>query len=438
MLQPIRQIRMIPRLLLAIAALIIAIASAWWFENRDYVDPVRNRRHCAAPPDAVKDWSYNGRSPKPSDAANLERWLNDHRDEINRMFGAFCWTPLHSAARFGRDDLAQQLIAKGADIRAGDEPAGNTPLHLAAQYGHIAAAKVLVASGADVNAGNKRDRTPLHDAVAGLGGTSDLEGRVAIVKLLLSRGANVHARERGSDRTPLDEAAASSIDRANGERMTELLLASGASVEKADPRRPSALHQAAAQGNVATIRSLLDGGADPNTADRDSTALATAAYMGQIEAAALLIARGADASRTVAGSRLEGDGAPLTMAFNPMKGALDREARSLKIAALLLDHGANIDARDRQGRTALHGVAERGQLNAVQLLVSRRAAVDLADASGMTPLHLAVKEGHAPVAALLLERGADARARAKDGTTVVDRAAGDREMEALVTKYAKR
>ena len=429
---------MLPRPLLAIAALIVAIVTAWWFENADYVDPVRNRRHCASPPEAIQDWSYNGRTPKPTDAANLERWLKDHGDEINRNFGAFCLTPLHSAARFGRDDLAQQMIASGADVKAGDEPAGNTPLHLAAQYGHVAVAKVLVAAGADVNAGNRRERTPLHDAVSGLGGTSDLEGRLEVVKLLIARGANVNARERGSGRTPLDEAAGGSINRANGERMTDLLLSSGASVERADPQQPSALQQAVAQGNVATIRNLLDRGTDPNVADRDSTALATAAYMGQTEAVALLLARGADASRTIPGSRLEGDGAPLSMAFTPIKGGRDRDARSLKIATLLLDHGAAIDARDRQGRTVLHGVAERGQLAGAQLLVSRRAAVDLADASGMTPLHLAVKEGHAAVAALLLERGADVRARAKDGTTVVARAAGDREMEALVQRYAKR
>jgi ankyrin repeat protein len=429
---------MIPRPLLAIAALIVAIVSAWWFENGDYVDPVRNRRHCASPPDAIQAWSYNGRTPKPSDAADLERWLKGHRDEVNQKFGAFCLTPLHSAARFGRDDLARQLIASGADIKAGDEPGGNTPLHLAAQYGHVGVATVLVAAGADVNAGNKRDRTPLHDAVSGLAGTSDLEGRVEIVKLLLSRGAKVDARERGSGRTPLDEAAASSSDRANSERMTGLLLASGASVENADPQRPAALQQAAAQGNIAALRALLDEGADPNTADRDSTALATAAYTGHAEIVALLLARGADASRTITGSRLEGDGAPLSMALMPLKGSRDRDAQSVKIAALLLDHGAAIDARDRQGRTALHRVAERGQLSAAQLLVSRRASVDLADAAGMTPLHLAVKEGHAAVAALLLERGADVLARAKDGTTVVERAAGDREMETLVRKYAKR
>jgi ankyrin repeat protein len=429
---------MIPKPLLAIAALIVAIVSAWWFENRDYVDPVRNRRHCAAPPDAIQDWSYNGRARKPSDAANLDEWLQDHGDQVNRQFGAFCLTPLHSAARFGREDLAQLLIAKGADVHAGDEPAGNTPLHLAAQYGHVAVAKVLVAAGADVNAGNTRDRTPMHDAVSGLGGTSDLDGRLAVARLLISRGANINARERGSGRTPIDEAAASSIDRANSERMTELLLASGASAETADPQRASALQQAVAQGSVATVRSLLDHGADPNSADRDSTSLATAAYMGQIDVVTLLLDRGADASRTVSGSRLEGDGAPLSMAFTPMKGIRDRDAKSLRIATLLLDRGAAIDARDRQGRTVLHGVAERGQLAAAELLLSRRAAVDLADASGMTPLHLAVKEGHAAVASLLLEKGADARARAKDGTTVAQRAAGDREMEALVQRYAKR
>jgi ankyrin repeat protein len=219
---------MLFRALLALAGLIAAVLLARWFEEGDYYDPYYGRRHCAAAPAAVQSWSQNGRARQAADTANLEQWLKAHAEDVNHLYGAFCLTPLHTAARFGRDDLAELLITRGADVAAVDEPARNTALHVAAQYGNAAVAEVLVTRGADVNAPNKYGRTALHDAASGLAGTSDLQGRLAVARLLLSRGADINARERGSGRTPLDEATGPSSNRANGERMAELLLSAGA------------------------------------------------------------------------------------------------------------------------------------------------------------------------------------------------------------------
>lgn len=209
-------------------ALVLAVLSARWFEEGDYYDPVRGRRHCSAPPAAIQDWSYTGRTRRPTDPINLDRWLEQNADQVNRLFGAFCLAPLHTAARFGREDLAELLIARGADVDTRAEPAGDTALHLAAQYGQAGVATVLIARGARVNATTKFGRTPLHDAVFGLAGTSDLEGRVTVAKLLLARGADINAREHGSNRTPLDNALADSMNPDNRERMSQLLRAAGA------------------------------------------------------------------------------------------------------------------------------------------------------------------------------------------------------------------
>jgi ankyrin repeat protein len=355
------------------------------------------------------------------------------------LYGAFCWTPLHTAARFGRDDLAELLIARGADLEAGDEPARNTALHIAAQYGNVAVARVLITRGANVNAPNKYGRTSLHDAVSGLAGTSDLDGRLQVARLLLSRGADINARERGSGRTPLDEATGASSNQANGERMTELLLAAGASPQAVAPQQSETpLQRAASSGNLATVRHLLDARAEVNAAGRDTTPLGAAAYEGHVDVVTLLLERGADASRAVPGSRLEGNGAPLAMALMPANGASDgRDTRKLQIARLLIDRGAGVDARGPDGQTALHRAAFRGQLQTVDLLVQRRAAIDAVDAVGITPLHLAAKEGHARVAARLLEAGANIRLAASDGATPLDVAGGDRDMEALLRRYAR-
>jgi ankyrin repeat protein len=299
---------------------------------------------------------------------------------------------------------------------------------------------VLVTRGANVNAPNKYGRTSLHDAVSGLSGTSDLEGRLQVARLLIARGADINARERGSGRTPLDEATGPSDNRANGERMTELLLSAGASPRTVAPQQSETpLERASSSGNVASVRHLLDAGAEVNTEGRDTTPLAAAAYQGHVDVVTLLLERGADASRAVPRSRLEGNGAPLAMALMPVNGASDsRETAKLQVARLLIERGAGVDARDPQGQTALHRAASRGQLAAVDLLVQRRAAINAVDVTGLTPLHLAVKEGHARVAARLLEAGASVRLAAKDGATALDVAGGDREMEALLRRYATR
>ena len=220
---------------------------------------------------------------------------------------------------------------------------------------------------------------------------------------------------------------ASSVNPVNSRRMTELLLSAGANVDVRDSSGESALQLAASLGNVDVVRRLLDQGADPNALGRDTTPLGVAAYQGDPEIVALLLSRGADSNRAVPGSRRERHGTPLSMALMPVSGAPQRndDVRRLRVVSLLLDAGADVDLRDRQGRTLLHVVAAHGDLKAAELLLSRGAAINVVDAQGSTPLHLAVREGHAAVAAQLLDRGADVRVKAGDGTTPLDLAARD-------------
>ena len=197
---------------------------ARFFEGGDYDDPARGRRQCATAPQAIERWSYTSRTRRPEDQAGLEQWLQKDPDQVNQLFGAFCHSALHTAARFGREDLAALLITRGANVSVGTEPRGETPLHLAAQYGQASVAAVLVSRGADVNAATTFGRTPLHDAAFGQAGTSDVDGRVEVAKLLISRGANVNARERGSGRTPLDQTTGT----VGQERVVTLLIEAGA------------------------------------------------------------------------------------------------------------------------------------------------------------------------------------------------------------------
>ena len=69
-------------------------------------------------------------------------------------------TPLLWAARFGQSQVAELLIAEGADVNA-KNVVGQTPLHLAAGASHKEIIELLIAAGAEVNAKTKRGETPL-------------------------------------------------------------------------------------------------------------------------------------------------------------------------------------------------------------------------------------------------------------------------------------
>ena len=126
----------------------------------------------------------------------------DVKDDVGR-------TPLHGAANQGQTEIAELLIANGADVNAKKDH-GHTPLHGAILYQHKEVVELLITAGADVNADEGTGWTPLHIA-AGLnadlqryGGLS-AEGHKEIAELLIGAGADVNAIDDFS-KTPLDKA----------------------------------------------------------------------------------------------------------------------------------------------------------------------------------------------------------------------------------------
>jgi len=105
------------------------------------------------------------------------------------------WTALHVAALYGQVAVAEALIGHGAAVDAADNEACATPLADAAQAGHLAVVNLLLKRGANVNATCEFDLTPLHLAAR--------EGHTEVVKALLSHRARVNARD-GDGQTPLD------------------------------------------------------------------------------------------------------------------------------------------------------------------------------------------------------------------------------------------
>lgn len=85
----------------------------------------------------------------------------------------------------------------------------------------------------------------------------------------------------------------------------------------------------------------------------------------------------------------------------------------------LLNRGAEVDNRNRNGHTALHQASSMGFLEIVKLLLRSGASVDLPDGDGETALMMAAYRGKADVVRLLLINGADPNRGDNNGTTPV-------------------
>ncbi len=143
-------------------------------------------------------------------------------------------------------------------------------------------AERLIESGVDVRDRNYGCRTALSEASS--------MGRLAMVKFLLSKGAQANTRDKNC-RTPLMGAAYNY----RGQEVVALLLSHGAEVNAQDNRGRTALMQAAKEGYTGTVRILVANGADVNATDRSGeTALMGAASFGHLDTVKILLSRGAD------------------------------------------------------------------------------------------------------------------------------------------------
>jgi ankyrin repeat protein len=129
------------------------------------------------------------------DRARVDELLNKDRSLV-RALTKDGWTPLHLAAFFGQQDVAEALIARGADVNTRSlNELRNLPLHAAAAGRSNGVIGVLLGHGADVNARQQGGWTALHAGAQ--------SGDVEMVTALLDAGAEVNARADNSQ-NPMD------------------------------------------------------------------------------------------------------------------------------------------------------------------------------------------------------------------------------------------
>ncbi len=158
---------------------------------------------------------------------------------------------------------------------------------------------------------------------------------------------------------------------------------------------PADVFEAAALGHAAQVAALL--AADPaltNAFAQDGfTPLGLAAYFGHPAVVEALLAQGADPNLAARNA----------MQVRPLHSAVaNRDAATAHaLAETLLRHGAEANAQQEGGYTALHEAAFHGEAALARLLLSHGADPQVKTSDGLTALDLAEKHGHAEVAALL-------------------------------------
>jgi ankyrin repeat protein len=258
-------------------------------------------------------------------------------------------TPLLYAARDGRTEEARLLVAAGADIEIG-EANQIRPLLMAVLNNHLDIARLLLAKGANPNADDFWGRSPLWAAVD-------------------YRNLDMNNRDQDS---PTDNG----VDRGPILDFINALLDSGAKVNARTREVPPSRRWLYSLGDVSWVDFT------------GQTPFLRAALSADTATMRALLARGADPNLpTLAGTT------PLMAAagVNWVVAQTYTESKSgqLQAVALCLELGADVNATNSMGLTALIGAANRGSNDIISFLVERGAHLDVKDRDGRTPVRWA-------------------------------------------------
>jgi ankyrin repeat protein len=391
-----------------------------WAVYHDDVDLVK--RFIAAGADA-KALSRYGAAPLSlacmnGNTAIVELLLEAGADPNTTLAGGE--TALMTASRTGRLGPVKALLTRGARVNA-RESKGQTALMWAAADGHTQVVDALLKAGADFRTPLASGFTPLFFAVR--------EGRSDVVFRLLQAGANVNETMRPELKGPARPKATSPLILAveNGHFEFAVALLKAGADPNDRPAGYTALHA------MTWVRKPIRGDGDPppigsgilNSLDctrqlvahkadinarlekgesgrgrfttTGSTPFLLAARASDVPLMRLLLELGADSKLPNADNCAPLGAAAGVGALGDGDEAAGTEEEAVEACRLLLEFGADVNAVDNNGETAMHGAAYQSRFKVVQLLADHGADINVWNRKnkwGWTPLMIA--QGHRP------------------------------------------
>jgi ankyrin repeat protein len=332
-------------------------------------------------------------------------------------------TPLMTAARTGALASVRALLARGASVNSKDERRGQTALMWAAAEGHAEVVQALIDADADFGTRVPSGFTPLLFAVR--------EGRIDVVRVLQKAGADVNelipadaGRRRGyGGRLPPAGASALLLAVTNGHfELAAQLLDAGAN-PNADLPGYTVLHAITAvrkpgvgdndpppdgsgsMTSIELVKKLVARGANLNARmttkpnlnntrlnELGATPYFLAALTADAELMKVLAASGADPRLPNADNSTPLMAAAGLATRSPGEDA-GTESEVLEAVQVALDLGADVNAVDNNGETAMHAAAYKNLPKVVKFLAAKGAGIDVwnqNDKFGWTPLAIAV------------------------------------------------
>ncbi|XP_053094594.1 poly [ADP-ribose] polymerase tankyrase-2-like isoform X3 [Pangasianodon hypophthalmus] len=384
--------------------------------------------------------------------------------------------PLHNACSYGHYEVTELLVKHGACVNATDLWQF-TPLHEAASKNRVEVCSLLLSHGADptfLNCHNKsaidlaptallKDRLAYefrgyallqaareadlfrlkkhlsletinfkhpqtHETALHCASASPYPKRKQVCEILLRKGANINDKTKDL-LTPLHLAAEKSHN-----DIIELLVKHEAKVNAVDSQGQTPLHRAAQCGHLQSCRLLMSAGSDPLITSLQGF---TPSQLSKDTIQDILqegvLAGNLDTERQLLEASKSGDLETVkklcTLQNVNCRDAEGRQSTPLHFAAgynrvavveYLLQHGADVHAKDKGGLVPLHNACSYGHYEVAELLVIHGAVINVADLWKFTPLHEAAAKGKYEICKLLLQHGADPTKKNRDGNTPLD------------------
>lgn len=321
-------------------------------------------------------------------------------------------TSLHYAAMNGRTYVTALLVEQGANINETDQLA-RTPLHYAVSCGYFNTASFLLAHGADINSRDGNGASPLHFAV--------FYDQLLLTQFLISRGADVNIINN-EGKIPLHEV--------KSKKMANLLINCGADVNSSKGLAASDQYFYHTNGSLYRSYSYDFGNQANVDFSQGATPLHYATESNSYDLVELFIERGANLNTT----------------DKQGKTSLHK-VKSIKVAKLLVKHGADINAKDNSGCNPIHNASggtfdpkvmndivsaifppsltsktqseQIDRKSIVSFLLEAGADINAKDNEGRSPIFYAIIGRELEVIELLINHGADLSINDNSGKSVL-------------------